>query len=41
MEEEIIIGARKTNLSKKENLNIERSYSIDNFSKYVLNFEFD
>lgn len=38
MEEEIVIGARKNKANKSEDLNIERSYSLDSFKKYVLNF---
>ena len=38
MEEDLIIGARSTKVVKKENLNLDRHYSLENFEKYILNF---
>jgi len=39
MEEDLIIGARSTKVVRKETLNLERHYSLENFDKYILNFD--
>lgn len=38
MEEDLIIGARSTKVVKKESLNLERHYCLENFKKNILNF---
>jgi len=39
MDDDLIIGARKGKVILKQNLNIERFYSIENFKSYILNFD--
>ena len=39
MEDEIIIGARRVTGAKKESLNIERIYSLENFQNLILNHQ--
>ena len=39
MEDELVIGARKTKAPSKESLNIERTYSLASFEKYIIGFD--
>ena len=39
MEDELIIGARKTKAPSKESLNLERIYSLHSFEKYIIDFQ--
>lgn len=39
MEDELIIGARKSKAPSKESLNLERNYSLHSFENYIVNFQ--
>ena len=41
MEDELIIGARKTVMASKELLNLERAYSLKEFDQHILHFSLD
>jgi hypothetical protein len=41
MEDELIIGARKTVTPSKELLNLDRSYSLKGFEQHILHFSLD